>query len=388
MEKFIAVPNNILKEHYGERIRFLANSDENSHTMVWSTKAHDVLEPIALLILTPPDGRLEILGKEGKNNHDSCAGLFGERGEKLLWIGHVIQEKHACCHVGFYDGESIVLFTFYPELGKGTLVEVGWQDEVRSKLIIWLGDAIRKAKVKMLKPLTGYTLEDSNVEALGVSIPPQRFLNDDHIDLEPLFHIKVKFGGSEFMMYTTQDGQVVTVDNHPLPIVDGHDIATATGVRTSSQEPLIDLLILIGKEHSGDQLKHSFSLVPDALVWYVRRPVDRSKEFIGILQFASADTIVPGDWGLRNRDLTFTNDEGVVRTAKPLLESMLLLGQQRGCYSMVLFDYHNLILVTRSKAKKIHASIALITGGRIRGALVQWLVRALEIAEDTYTAVA
>jgi hypothetical protein len=386
MGKLTEVPNDILREHYGERIRFLAEADEDSNEMMWSTKVDDVLEPIAILTRTPPDTRVGILGKKIDNN-SSFTGQVEELFDSLLLEGKAIQARYACDHIGLYDGENVVLFTFYSDPAKGTHVEAGWQDEVRSKLMVWLGGAIRKAKVKMLKPLTGYTLEDSSVEALGLDASPPRLMNDNHIDHELLLGCKVRFGGCQFILYTMEDGRIVTAENSPLPTVDSHDIATATGVRSSSQMPLIDLLVLMGEEHVGNRLKYSYDLVPNALVWYIRRPADRSKEFVGIFQFAPTGTIVPSDWGLRNRDLTFTNGEGIVRTAKPLLENLLLLGQQHECFSVVLFDYYNAVMLTRSKAEKVPASIALITGGRIRGASMQWLIRALEIAEDGYTTV-
>jgi hypothetical protein len=239
-----------------------------------------------------------------------------------------------------------------------------------------------------LKPLTGYALEDSNLEALALDTPPQRLANDRHLDIGGLLALEVEFGGCAFKIYTTEDGRVVTVEDCPLPTVDDEDIATAAGVRASSQSTLIDYLILIGEENTNDELKYSCDIIPDALVWYVRKPNEgRAKEFICILQFAAAGTVVPGDWGLRKPDLTFTNGKGIVGTAKLLYDSMLLMGQERDCYSVALFDYRNVVFVTRCKGNKVNASVSLISGDRIRGAFLQWLLRALQIAEDEYVAV-
>ena len=54
---------------------------------------------------------------------------------------------------------------------------------------------------------------------------------------------------------------------------------------------------------------------------------------------------------------------------------------------MALFDYHNVVFVTRCKGTKLNASIALIGGERIRGGFLQWLIRALEIADEDFDAV-
>jgi hypothetical protein len=387
MKELIDVPNSIIKQHYGDRIRFSAQAAANPYMMTWSIKADDVLEPIAILIRWPHDGSLALVKKEddGVNNSRVMNNL--KKTEVITTAGENIRLEFGCDHIGFYDGVDIVLLSIYDKPKRGALMCVGWLDEIRNKLITWLGQAIRNTNVQMLEPLTGYTLKNSNLEALGLAPPAQVFLHDKHVKSDT-FSLVVQFSGCAFKIYTNDKGKVLKVEDRPLPTVDDRELDSPAGVLKSCQHTLIDFLICVGKEHVGDPLKHSYDIVPEAITWYMRIPSKRhAKELIGILQFAPAGTIVPGDWGLRKLDLTFANGEGIVRTAKPLLESMLSFGQKRECYCLALFDYHNVVFVTRCKDTKADASIALISGDRIRGAFVQWLLRSLEIADDDVEAV-
>ncbi|KAI4694140.1 uncharacterized protein J4E84_002721 [Alternaria hordeiaustralica] len=391
LTELVDIPNDIIKRYYGDRIHFSKLYAGQPYTMAWCIKADDVLDPIAIVIRWPNDSSLDIVKKDDDGDSIAHVSRHQERTNTLGTAAANIRLKFGCDRIGFYDGVHLILFVFNDKPQSGVTVFVGWSDEIRYKLIMWLGEAIRNTNVQMLKPLVGYALEDSNLEAAALETPPQCFLYDKHIDnsevSSALLTFGAQYGGCAFKIYTTPDGKLVKVGDSPLHTVDDSAIATPEGVLKSSQLTLIDFLVIAGKDHSP-ALKHSYDIVPDAITWYVRKTGERNaKELVGIVQFAPAGTIVPGDWGLRKPDLTFTNGEGIVRTAKPLLEAMLSFGQKRECYCLALFDYHNVVFVTRCKGTKVNASIALIGGERIRGGFLQWLIRALKIADEDFDAV-
>lgn len=391
MTQLTDVPNHIIKKHYGDRIHFSKWYAGQPYTMAWCIKADDILDPIAIVIRWPKDSSLNIVKRDDVGDSIAQVSRHHERTNVLMTAADNIRLKFGCDQIGFYNGVHLVLFVFSEDPRPGVDLFVGWSDEIRSKLIMWLGEAIRNTNVQMLRPLTGYALGDSNLEASALEPPPQRFLNDKHIDnseeRSQVLELGAQYGGCAFKIYTTLNGKIVKAKDSPLPTVDDCAIATPDGVLKSCQRTLLDFLVTAGKNHAPT-LKHSYHIVPDALTWFVRIPGERNaKDLVGIVQFAPAGTIVSGDWGLRKLDLTFTNGEGVVRTAKPLLEGMLSFGQKRKCYCLALFDYHNVVFVTRCKGTKVNASIALIGGDRIRSAFLQWLIRALEIADEDFDAV-
>jgi len=91
---------------------------------------------------------------------------------------------------------------------------------------------------------------------------------------------------------------------------------------------------------------------------------------------------VPEDWGIVRPDLTFTNSQGLVRTAKPLLDKMLRLGQEHECCSIALFDYRNVIILVRIKGKDVQQTVNLCTGKHIQGALFQRMKDAFEFTDS------
>ncbi|KAI2474457.1 hypothetical protein Ptr902_14128 [Pyrenophora tritici-repentis] len=63
-ESLIGLPKQIIKRYYGNRIRFFTDYAGIRHSLAWAVKIDDVIQPFAILFLTPPDGRLEIEMKD------------------------------------------------------------------------------------------------------------------------------------------------------------------------------------------------------------------------------------------------------------------------------------------------------------------------------------
>jgi hypothetical protein len=200
-------------------------------------------------------------------------------------------------------------------------------------------------------PLPGYTFEESTVNALPLDVPPPRFFDDAALTTNREMHKMPYSTNDTCFIHAVISGGLylpIRVDPDPLTAATDLELNTAGKVRTVSQSTISNFLIKCGEAYMDNDLEHSFNLLPDALIWYVRHPSIRSdKDLVAILKFAAAGTIVPEDWGIVKPDLTFTNDEGIVRTARPVYEGLSRLGQEGACYCVALFDYRNLVLVTR-----------------------------------------
>ncbi|EDU47885.1 hypothetical protein PtrSN002B_006423 [Pyrenophora tritici-repentis] len=384
-ESLIGLPKQIIKRYYGNRIRFFTDYAGIRHSLAWAVKIDDVIQPFAILFLTPPDGRLEI---EMKDEDDiPVDGLPANviRTEKLQDLALEVQNEHGCKRVGFYDGKRFIWATCNPQpgIGKGPMTPDGrplmyshGPDIFRSQLLLCLAEAMDGMGVKMLEPLKGYTLENSRLAGLGLGVPRKK--PDGHFDFDgaKLMSGHINIGECVFRAYARENGDIMEIDDLPLPEIEDDILTTSLGVRIAAREPLLDLLGAVAKSWMGYELKHSYDIIPDALTWYVRDQ-NRSKLYVAILQLAPAGTIVEQDWGMIRADLTYdNNNEGIVRTAAPLRDEMLILGQQYNCSHMALFDYRGFVTVSRSSNAAFISSVTFAKEPQIASRAVQWLVTA------------
>jgi hypothetical protein len=127
-------------------------------------------------------------------------------------------------------------------------------------------------------------------------------------------------------------------------------------------------------------IKCSNDILPNSTTWF-ERGTNRAKFYISILQYAAPGTIVPKDWGMLLPELSFTNGEGIVRSALPLKTEMDRLAEKYDCHCVGLFDYDNLVLVTREADcdEFTLGSMVLVDRGRVRDCLFRWMVVACDI---------
>jgi hypothetical protein len=377
----ISIPNNILKEHYGlsrfnetlqedhgARMHYSMEVAHKPNAVSWRAKFDDVLEPLAILILKPPDARLDAVkcDVDGVPDHDvPCL-------RELIKEAQDMKEIHGCSRIAFYAGKNLITCRSVTEPNeRKTKAHPDFAVSMirgvtrRYHLLTWLGNAIRQKRIKMLSPLPGCTLEESTVDALPLSLPPPRFYSDELLTTNRIVHkVPIDTGDDICYAYMVHNGTShvpIRLVPSPLPAFPNDDLDTPEKVAAASENILTKFLRQCGEAH-----------MENALTWFVRHPQIRTnKELVAILQLAAVGTIIPGDWGIVKSDLTFTNGEGIVRTAIPVYEEISRLGQERECYCLALFDYRNLILVTRKKGNKVEPSVALVTGDGIRGALLQ-----------------
>jgi hypothetical protein len=162
-------PNDILKEHYGTRIRLSMWVAEQPNAISWSVKLDDVIEPIAILVLKAPDARFDAVKCDVNGSPKSPEPCLHE----LLAEFEDMVEIHGCSYTAFFDGKNLMLYRAIketrarkaktqPEIAVSTTRGV----TCRYNLLLWLGDAIKQTKIKMMCPLPGYTLEESTIDAL------------------------------------------------------------------------------------------------------------------------------------------------------------------------------------------------------------------------------
>ncbi|CAE7027977.1 hypothetical protein PTTW11_04339 [Pyrenophora teres f. teres] len=386
-EKLIGLPNEIIKRYYGDRIRFLTDYAGIQHSLAWAVKIDDVIQPFTILFLVPPDGRLEIAKNDGDDIPVDDLSAHIVRTQKIQDLALEVQSVHGCKRVGFYDGNHFIWVTCNPQPGIGMeqvtldgrpLVYTHGSEIFRSQLLLCLAEAIDGAGVTMLERLKGYTLAESGLQSLGLGVPPKK--TDGNLDDSNLTRTRVTIGECAFNAYGRENGDILKVDDRPLPEIEDHLLTTSLDVRIAARRPLLDLLCVVGESWMGSELKYSYDAIPNALTWYMRSK-DRTKLCVAILQIAPAGTVVEQDWGMIRADLTYDNNEGIVRTAEPLRDNLLVLGQEYKCPYMALFDYHNFVTVSRSWNAAFVSSLTFHKDGQIVSGAVEWLVTAFKSLE-------
>jgi hypothetical protein len=80
-------------------------------------------------------------------------------------------------------------------------------------------------------------------------------------------------------------------------------------------------------------------------------------------------------------DLTFTNGEGIVRSAVPLMKEMEKLAEQYDCHCMGLFDYRNVVFVTWQEGcdEASLGSMVMLESEKVRDGTFRWMLLACQI---------
>jgi hypothetical protein len=354
--------NTILYKHYGHHVRYSESVPDTKYAVSWSVKIDDVLIPIAILLYHP---------YEYPKDTDITKRVAG-----------VVRHMHGCLRIAVCNGTSLFLFTSSDSRNQGQKVHRGVKvngDTSRAKLLIWLGHALKEKGINMLKALPNLTLSTSTIDALGYEPPVRGFEYYNPINTSPLHALACKIGNVEVTYYATNPlGKILCMDPYPLPKQE--NLPTAETVCKVSSALLIHP-INIGLEITyRKKVKYTNDILPNTTIWY-QRGTNRAKSHIAILQYAAPGTIVPEHWGMLLPELTFTNGECIVRSAVPLKAEMDRLAEKYDCHCVGLFDYGNLVLVTREAGcnEFTLGSMVLVDGARMRNCLFRWMLLAWDI---------
>jgi hypothetical protein len=353
--------NTILSKHYGHRVRYAESVPDTKYAVSWSVKIDDVLIPIAILPYRPYE--------------------YPEDTDITKRVASAVKHMHGCLRIAICNGTSLILFTFSDSRDPsrnvhGVKVNGGTS---RAKLMTWLGHAIKEKRIKMLEALPNRTLETSTIDALGYEPPARGFDYYNPINTSQLNALPHGIGDVKVTYYATKiPGQVLCMDPTHLPQQD--NLITAEAV-CKVFEPLIICPVnpCLEMNYRKD-IKCSNDILPNSTTWF-ERGTNRAKFYISILQYAAPGTIVPKDWGMLLPELSFTNGEGIVRSALPLKTEMDRLAEKYDCHCVGLFDYDNLVLVTREADcdEFTLGSMVLVDRGRVRDCLFRWMVVACDI---------
>jgi hypothetical protein len=102
--ELVSVPNDMLKEHYGTRMRFSMDVAEKPNAISWSAKFDDVIEPIAILILKAPDARYDAVKCDVDGTPKNDEPFLHALGKEID-----MRMTHGCSRTAFFfDGKNLV----------------------------------------------------------------------------------------------------------------------------------------------------------------------------------------------------------------------------------------------------------------------------------------